>query len=102
MFAVNQKSERLIIFYMIFSAFCLITRGIISLLVLISYENIVSVCNYIYNPNPTDNDDNIGPAMATKFLVILVIFFISEILLSLVCLVQGSQSKEEYSSFYNL
>lgn len=79
--------------YMILSAATLILRGVISLLLLISYNGIMSICVSIFG-----DDNDIGLNMAIQYVIVLSIFVIIEILLSLVSLVQSSQSKDEYVS----
>jgi hypothetical protein len=40
----------------------------------------------------------VSDTMATQYMIVLAIFLVAELLLSLVSLIQGSQSKDEYVS----
>jgi NADH:ubiquinone oxidoreductase subunit 3 (subunit A) len=91
-FAVQQKSERLITYYMILSSLSLILRGIVTLLLIISYETIEKVLTDIF-----EEGEDVASIMTLQYVVILIVFVVIEILLSLMSLVQGSQSKEEYA-----
>jgi hypothetical protein len=78
---------------MILSSAALILRGIVTLLLLLSYNNIEEVCEYVFGA-----EDGIPGSMALQYIIVMAIFVVMEILLSLISLVQGSQSKEEYVS----
>lgn len=80
-------------YYMLLSAVALICRGIVSLLIILNFNEIRRVCADIFG-----DQDNVADYMAVQFLVILTIFLCLEVLLSMISLIQSSHSKEEYAS----
>lgn len=73
---------------MIMSSVCVLGRGIVSLLIILNYQDIKEVCTEIFQVDASN--------MALQFMVILVLFVIAEILLALISLIQCSKSKDEY------
>lgn len=70
-------------------------RGTVTLMLLIFYDKIELVCEDIFG-----SEDDVASTMALQYVIVLVIFLVAELLLSLVSLIQGSQSKDEYISNY--
>jgi hypothetical protein len=78
---------------MLISCATLITRGIVSLLIMLNLTEIEKVCRDIFG-----EEDEVAEYMAIQFLVVLTIFLVLEVLLSMISLIQSSHSKEQYQS----
>ncbi|CAD8121159.1 unnamed protein product [Paramecium sonneborni] len=90
-FCVVQKSEQLLTIFMMLTFTCVITRGIITILILIDYGQIEQTQSYIYG-----DEDKIAQSQTIQFTVVLVIFVAVEIVMGLQSLLYAGQAKEKY------
>lgn len=75
---------------MLFSFACVIVRGIVTILIIINFDMIESVCDFEFTKEA-------GTAMAIQFVVVLVIFLVLEIFLGLVGFLQATEAKNCYT-----
>lgn len=61
------------------SSVCVLSRGIVSLLIILNYSDIKSDCESIFQID--------GTIMAVQFLIVLIFFVVVEILLALISLI---------------
>ncbi|CAK68695.1 unnamed protein product (macronuclear) [Paramecium tetraurelia] len=90
-FCVVQKSEQLLTIFMMLTFTCVITRGIITILLLIDYGQILQTQSYVYG-----KEDKVAQSQTIQFTVVLVIFVAVEIVMGLQSLLYAGQAKEKY------
>ncbi|CAD8204309.1 unnamed protein product [Paramecium octaurelia] len=92
-FCVVQKSEKLLTIFMMLTFTCVITRGIITILLLIDYSQIELTQSYIYG-----DSDKVAQSQAVQFTIVLVLFVAVEIIMGLQSLLLAGQAKKKYKS----
>ncbi|CAD8210911.1 unnamed protein product [Paramecium pentaurelia] len=92
-FCVVQKSEKLLSIFMMLTFTCVITRGIITILLLIDYNQIELIQSYIYG-----DSDKVAQSQAVQFIIVLILFVAVEIIMGLQSLLLAGQAKKKYKS----
>ncbi|CAD8122114.1 unnamed protein product [Paramecium sonneborni] len=90
-FCVVQKSQQLLSIFMMLTFACVITRGIITILLLIDYNQIELTQSYIYG-----DSDKVAQSQAIQFTIVLIIFVAVEIIMGLQSLLLAGQAKKKY------
>ncbi|CAD8124475.1 unnamed protein product [Paramecium sonneborni] len=92
-FCVVQKSEKLLTIFMMLTFTCVITRGIITILLLIDYNQIELTQTYVYG-----DSDKVAQSQAVQFTIVLILFVAVEIIMGLQSLLLAGQAKKKYKS----
>ncbi|CAD8089933.1 unnamed protein product [Paramecium sonneborni] len=86
-FGAELKSQKIVTFYLIFSSFLFVSRSVLTIITIISYAQIHTLCSQFFTEQDAD-------VLALNYCLVMATFLFFDALFTMICIVQGSNNRE--------
>ncbi|CAD8103698.1 unnamed protein product [Paramecium sonneborni] len=86
-FGAELKSQKIVTFYLIFSSFLFVSRSVLTIITIISYSQIHTLCSQFFTEQDAD-------VLALNYCLVMASFLFLDALFTMICIVQGSNNRE--------